>query len=94
MLTETVTKRLLAILVDHGSFGLQNELLSLFPLSLATIAAATGVGGPLAALPLLAQAVLAVRSLSCGFSPGTLKAAIELAPAWLLGVLVALTAAA
>ena len=77
------------------AFGAKRALLlSLFPLSLATIAAATGVGGPLAALPLLAQAVLAVRSLSCGFSPGTLKAAIELAPAWLLGVLVALTAAA
>ena len=36
------------------AFGAKRALLlSLFPLSLATIAAATGVGGPLAALPLL-----------------------------------------
>lgn len=74
------------------AFGAQRALtLSLVPLTVAAAAAATS-GTPLAAtVPLVVQAALALRAQASGFAPAPMGRAIELAPAWLLLCLLALT---
>ena len=66
--------------------------LSLVPLALGALAAATAPALPLTSgAPLLLQMSLALRAARKGFDAPSLAAAIELAPAWLLWALVALT---
>ena len=73
--------------------GRQGALLvSLLPLALA-IAVALGAGGavaPFAVAPLAVMAVLAIRAKMCAFGGGPLALAIESAPAWLAGSLIAM----
>ena len=69
--------------------------LSLVPLAVGAVAAATAPGGGLkaavASAALLTQAGLALRARAQGYAKERMGAAIELAPLWLLTTLIALT---
>ena len=64
--------------------------LSLLPLSFGVLAAGSSAA-PIAALPLLLQAFIALRAQARAFDQASLHSAIELAPVWLLATTVALT---